>query len=750
MTFVRSSALAILMVILSSGVVFAGVSAQGLITSDDGPLVVQSPLGRYTLVMTPRKSGHCLMESRLEIREEDEESRFIPGVRGNCFFVSDLERIVAIESPDTNAVSVRLEVLDFHGRRLLVQDVPPLSDPSLSSDGSRLVYRSNGEIHLLDLRTFEVCTYPNLSTFCTGPDGRLTGTRDGDTVEVIIHTGHTAQRTVKVGSQPVRMAWWPDGSVLYVLTAEALYRLPRGASTPSMVFSAPPGDQLRDLAISGKSLHLGVRHETADGVSGELLTLSPRGEVVDRVQGPELELPSEFSEDRLTRGIPWPLQPNSQHEIGNTYGEYQYYGGAPYMHPGIDVMGSPGQAVYAVHSGEVKAVLTTSGEWHWRVAVSNNSGSGTSEGYLYAHLDQASIAVSVGDTVAPGQYLGDLVAWPIYNFTHIHFARVEDSGYQWYGDWLCTGNPHLELDNLGETQAPVFDPAQGSRLFAFCDNETDSYQDPAALTGQVDIIAHVGDRIDSTWVCTVQSISYSIYPVGNPMAAVIKDKLAVSYDMELDTYQSGPVDPFLVDLLYKQDAACQTYGDYDYREFFHIITNSDGDQVYEESDLLEAWDTTAVWDGDYVVEVTASDAAGNSATQSMVVTTVNGNIPTDTVGASLTCLPGSGTVPFVTAITATLQNLYEEQSRTLAGRLEVDLAGGQHFGSWRAGYTNLAPEASFVASWNQSIPALGSLIGVNTFTLMAQDVTAAPYNQPPYAPAGDTDEAACTVTATTP
>ncbi len=298
--------------------------------------------------------------------------------------------------------------------------------------------------------------------------------------------------------------------------------------------------------------------------------------------------------------------------------------------------------------------------------------------------------------------------------------------------------------------APVFEPAQGSSPFAFCDNETDNYQDPATLTGQVDIIAHVGDRIDSTWVCVVQSIVYSIYPVGNPKAAVVSDKLAVDFDMDLDTYQSGPVDPFLVDLLYKQDAVCQTYGDYDYREFYHIITNSDGDQVYEASDLLEAWDTTTVWDGDYVVEVTATDAAGNSTVQSMVVTTVNGLIPTDTVAASLSCLPGSGTVPFVTTMTATLENLYEEQSRTLAGRLAVDLAGGQHFDNWRAGYTNVAPEASFTTNWNQSIPALGTLIGVNTFTLAVEDVTPAPYNQPPYAPAGDTDEAACTVTAAAP
>ncbi len=37
------------------------------------------------------------------------------------------------------------------------------------------------------------------------------------------------------------------------------------------------------------------------------------------------------------------------------------------------------------------------------------------------------------------------------------------------------------------------------------------------------------------------------------------------------------------------------------------------------------------------------------------------------------------------------------------------------------------------------------MIGTNTFLLTAEDITAAPYNQPPYLPAGDTDTASCTV-----
>ncbi len=123
---------------------------------------------------------------------------------------------------------------------------------------------------------------------------------------------------------------------------------------------------------------------------------------------------------------------------------------------------------------------------------------------------------------------------------------------------------------------------------------------------------------------------------------------------------------------------------------------------------------------------------------------------TDTVAASLTCLPSAGTVPFTTQMTVSLGNLYSGQSRRIAGRMDVALAGGASFGSWRAGWTNVAAGASYDAVWNTTIPALGSVVGNNVFTLSVEDITVAPYNQPPYPPAGDTASAVCTVTGVAP
>ncbi len=109
-----------------------------------------------------------------------------------------------------------------------------------------------------------------------------------------------------------------------------------------------------------------------------------------------------------------------------------------------------------------------------------------------------------------------------------------------------------------------------------------------------------------------------------------------------------------------------------------------------------------------------------------------------------------GTVPFTTDLSVTVSNRHPSQSRTLAGRIDVELAGGQSFPNWRTGFLSVPPGDSFTTSWPRNIPALGSVIGRNEFTLVAEDVTSAPFNQPPYPPAGDTATASCTVTGIAP
>lgn len=119
--------------------------------------------------------------------------------------------------------------------------------------------------------------------------------------------------------------------------------------------------------------------------------------------------------------------------------------------------------------------------------------------------------------------------------------------------------------------------------------------------------------------------------------------------------------------------------------------------------------------------------------------------PDPTVFAYLDCRPESGHLPFVTVMEATLFNATDLFARRFFGRIDLMTAGGQFYFYWRTGFTNVQPNSGYTAAWNQTIPALGSLIGDNTFYLFSADVTPPPFNQPPYPPAGDTATDSCVV-----
>lgn len=121
------------------------------------------------------------------------------------------------------------------------------------------------------------------------------------------------------------------------------------------------------------------------------------------------------------------------------------------------------------------------------------------------------------------------------------------------------------------------------------------------------------------------------------------------------------------------------------------------------------------------------------------------------ISADMTCTPHSGTVPFDTNFDVSLSNLdsWRPASR-LSAHIDLVLANGQSFSNWRRGWTNITAGSSFSTAWNQNIPSTGTVIGDNVFTLIAEDVTPSPWNQPPYPPSGSTDTSVCTVTGVAP
>jgi len=308
-------------------------------------------------------------------------------------------------------------------------------------------------------------------------------------------------------------------------------------------------------------------------------------------------------------------QPNKTYPIGNSYGEIQQYGSSPYLHPGVDFLGDDYEAVYAVHDGYVKAVLTTGGSAYWRVAISNEDTASESEGYLYAHLNYNSITVSVGDYVEAGQQIGTLYPWGYYDFTHIHFARVECSGATWNGNWWSIDDVLYDVTNMVDFSGPVFEDAYNNNLFAFRDN-SGNYQDPDNLQGEIDIIAKCHDIANSSWRIDVHDLSFKLHSVNEP-DNTIYEKFSYSYDFPLDTYINGSWEDVILYTIYSRDATCYSIGNYDEREYYHIITNSDGDSTITEDDQYENFDTEDFADGDYILEVIAHDASGNESSASM-------------------------------------------------------------------------------------------------------------------------------------
>jgi len=120
-------------------------------------------------------------------------------------------------------------------------------------------------------------------------------------------------------------------------------------------------------------------------------------------------------------------------------------------------------------------------------------------------------------------------------------------------------------------------------------------------------------------------------------------------------------------------------------------------------------------------------------------------VAVQTVTADLQCSPPMGVLPFTTNIAVTMTNEDDMITRRMAGEIDLQPAAGGFINRWKAGFGNVGPGGQLAVSWNQNIPNLATLVGDNVFTLQAEDVTPAPYNQPPYFPSGDTDSSNCTV-----
>jgi len=308
--------------------------------------------------------------------------------------------------------------------------------------------------------------------------------------------------------------------------------------------------------------------------------------------------------------------------VGNSYDEMQEYSpGSTYLHPGVDLLGTYLQDVHSVKKGYVKAIITISGIYHWRIAIANENTADTSQGYLYAHLEQTSIPYQVGDSVNEGDIIGQLVDFPVTGFVHCHFARIFDDGLTWNGSWWTFDNPLSYMTNFFDTIPPTFELTINNDVFAFRDS-IGSYLSPLNLFGKVKVISKSYDQINASWHCDVNKLRYSLSPLSNPQTLLF-DTLAYEYDFYNDNYFSTSYLTGIINTIYSRDNNCFTTADYVVRDFYHIVTNSDGNDTIDGNDSIQFFDTKQFANGNYIFRIEASDPSGNIALDSMIITIQN-------------------------------------------------------------------------------------------------------------------------------
>lgn len=393
-------------------------------------------------------------------------------------------------------------------------------------------------------------------------------------------------------------------------------------------------NSFRDLKLADGNILAGVQTKTRELSKGSIKVFSSTGNIKEIIDG-QSRILKQIKPDRSTLEkrnqydpIPWPFYPtDTTHTVWNHY--EQHMGGGPdysYLHQGLDIITPIGEPTYAVKGGIVKCVLTLGGAIYWRLAVSDSNVTDYSNGWLYAHLIENTIAFDIGDTVQQFDYLGDIIEWT-GEWGHIHFVEIMDTGLVWFYDdneWGINFNPLLALTPIHDDSPPQIENVFPDSKFGFCINETSNYLSPDSLFGEVDIIVKVVDYIgDSEWQQPAYKINYCIKRVDNG-AMILDTTMSHILNHSYSMYNSAHYEPYAT-VLYKRD---QTFPSPSWmnpvRGYYHIITNNNGDSSISISDKDLAFNTADYSDGVYRIYVQAFDPNENYTIDSMDVTFKNG------------------------------------------------------------------------------------------------------------------------------
>ncbi len=516
-----------------------------------------------------------------------------------------------------------INIYDNNGKLLFLQKYNQVINLLISENKKYAVFYNCGNITTLHIQNFSETKYPSSLVFNIDNDGNPAyGDNSGKTL-------YYKNNKYSFENNLSKLVFFNKD--LIVFTSDKMYCIHKGEN--KLVYSF--NTKFFDASVINNKLYYVNRIENKDGfifTLFETTDLKEFFEIQKEVYHFNSEMPfqnndGQYSDSNNADGylhepIRGPINyfdNNVLYSIGNSYGEIQDFGNLPYyLHPGVDILGNPNQNVYAVMGGVVKTISTINGIHHWRIAISNTNTTNESVGYVYGHLNQASIPYLIGDIVSQGAIIGTLIEWPNYNFTHCHFARILDSGATWNGNWWTTSNPLVDFTNMLDSTPPVFLNVIDSNKFALRKKTNGTYIQPDSVYGNIEVISKIYDLANSNWKIDVYKIRYSMHPV-NDYNNILFDSLAFIYDMPLDEYINNIYTTLCLNTIYSRDSTCFSDGDFETRDYYQIVTNSNGDDTITDGDSLCSFNTGLFPDGKYYFKITAWDASNNVKADSMLI-----------------------------------------------------------------------------------------------------------------------------------
>jgi len=332
----------------------------------------------------------------------------------------------------------------------------------------------------------------------------------------------------------------------------------------------------------------------------------------------------------------WPLGPtNVGHPIGNSFGEFQDYGGCIntrhciYQHSGIDILGTPkydsnnsvdptAPWVFATVRGTVEEIQGACNQTEDSTSYYTSIKGADGLTYRYGHLQRCSydpdlvFKANNGQEVEAGSPIAQLVRWYVCDYHHLHYDILKNDRFV---NPLAGITPHDD----GE-------PAEIAGIF-FARSGSDPWEEIRdrnlegclAVSGEVEIIAQVRDRdsAGSNQTLWVRNILWRACPESDPDCAWTNtysfDEIPIEWNTTGNNRYTSAYfsvrDPWV-----SIDDYCQQAW------FYAVVTNFVGGRP----DGDGSWNTRTIFDGGYLLSLKAIDFGGNETTYTTKVCVNNG------------------------------------------------------------------------------------------------------------------------------